>query len=127
MEARQSVGQGTDQWGCSNPERFVQHLAGVNGQVVAEAGDVAGAPVGQSKEHGTYTDQRNPQPPPWPALIPAIKTCRQEDLADGQPQHQVTIHRDLIDPVRGFAGEVQQQAQRAVPRSSRAMVSGSRP
>ena len=55
-----------------------------------------------------------------------MEGCCQEDLTDGQSQHQGGIHRDLIDPVRRFAGKVQQQDQRAVPRSSRAMVAGSR-
>ena len=88
MDAGQSIGQSTDQWCRRNPERFVQHVMGIDGQVLAEAGDVAGAPIGQRKEHRTQADHGSPQPPPQPLPGPAIERCCQEDLTDGQSQHQ---------------------------------------
>ena len=125
MQACQPIGQSTDQRGCRNPERFIQHLTGGNGQVVAEAGDVAGAPVGQGEEQRAECHQTSGEPPPAATQTPP-HAGRQHELPEGQGQHCFGVAGDLINPVGRLAGEAQQQGHGSAPRNTRAMVSGVR-
>ena len=67
MYERESVGKCRDQRRNGDPSGFLQHLFGVNREVVAEAGNVAGSPRGEGEEHrdGDQLESRCRPPNAW--------------------------------------------------------------